>query len=159
GEGQSRLQDRPGRRGVLGRVAGVIPPLSPVGRGEEKRQGRRRMKIRNRGAIKALGFFGSHFLNLWLGTVRYRYRPLGPSLTPDGPQRFIYALWHEHMLILAKQYQHRRLSVMISTHADGQLITEVIRHLGFHAARGSTTREGATALREMLRRGKTGSLA
>jgi lysophospholipid acyltransferase (LPLAT)-like uncharacterized protein len=41
--------------------------------------------------------------------------------------------------------------VLISQHADGQLIAEVCRHLGFRTVRGSTTRHGVEALRQMLK--------
>ena len=40
------------------------------------------MKIRQPWLIKAAGFSAAWALRLWLGTLRYRYRPLGPSVDP-----------------------------------------------------------------------------
>jgi lysophospholipid acyltransferase (LPLAT)-like uncharacterized protein len=41
--------------------------------------------------------------------------------------------------------------VLISEHADGELIAQVCKHLGLGVARGSTTRHGAEGLLEMIR--------
>jgi lysophospholipid acyltransferase (LPLAT)-like uncharacterized protein len=112
------------------------------------------MKIRQRWLIKALGFAVAWVVKLWIGTLRYRYRPLGPNVDPNQPGfegRYIYAFWHENMLLLAYQYGRRDIRVLISQHADGQLIAEACRHLKFRLVRGSTTRGGAEAVRQMLR--------
>jgi lysophospholipid acyltransferase (LPLAT)-like uncharacterized protein len=63
------------------------------------------------------------------------------------------------MLLLAYQYGRRDIWVLISRHADGQLIAEVCGHLGFQAVRGSTTRGGVEAVRESLRLAGRGHLA
>lgn len=120
------------------------------------------MKIRNPTIIKLVGFFGSWFIRLWMATVRYRYRPLGRNVDPwrsglDG--RYIYAFWHENMLVPAYQYGRPDIWVLISQHADGQMIAEVCRHLGFRLVRGSTTRGGAEAVRQMLKLGREAHLA
>jgi lysophospholipid acyltransferase (LPLAT)-like uncharacterized protein len=120
------------------------------------------MKIRQPWLIKVTGFSAALALRLWLGTLRYRYRPLGRSFQPKdlGPdERYIYAFWHENMLMPAYQYQRTNLGVLISQHADGQLIAEVCRHLGFRSARGSSTRDGVRAVRQMLRLGRGSHLA
>jgi lysophospholipid acyltransferase (LPLAT)-like uncharacterized protein len=64
---------------------------------------------------------------------------------------YIYAFWHENILLPACYYGRPEVRVLISQHADGQLIAEVCRHLGFGLVRGSTTRGGAEAMRQMLR--------
>jgi lysophospholipid acyltransferase (LPLAT)-like uncharacterized protein len=112
------------------------------------------MKIRQPWLIKALGFAVAWVVKLWIGTLRYRYRPLGPNVDPNQPGfegRYIYAFWHENMLLLAYQYGRRDIRVLISQHADGELIAEACRHLKFRLVRGSTTRGGAEAVRQMLR--------
>lgn len=112
------------------------------------------MKIRHPALIRALGFVLAWVLRLWLGTLRYRYLPLGANVDPhrrDLPERYIYAFWHENMLLPASRYARPDVYVLISQHADGQLITEVCRRLGFRAVRGSSTRGGADAVRQMMR--------
>ena len=120
------------------------------------------MKIRNRWLIEALGFLAALLVRLWVGTVRYRYRPLGVNTDPHQPnfdQRYIYAFWHENMLLPAYQYGRSDVYVLISEHADGQLIAETCRHLRFRLVRGSTTRGGMKALREMIQLAASNPLA
>jgi lysophospholipid acyltransferase (LPLAT)-like uncharacterized protein len=119
------------------------------------------MKIRRPWVIKAAGFSAAWALRFWLGTLRYRYRPLGPNLDPKRPEcreRYIYAFWHENLLLPAYHYGRSDVHVLISQHADGQLIAEVCRHLGFRTVRGSTTRHGVEALRRMLQLGRNAHL-
>jgi lysophospholipid acyltransferase (LPLAT)-like uncharacterized protein len=114
------------------------------------------MKVRRQWAIKALGFAVAWVVRLWIGSLRYRYRPLGANLDPNRPGldgRYIYAFWHENLLIPAYQYGRRDIRVLISQHADGGLIAEACRHLRFRLVRGSTTRGGVEAVRQMLRLG------
>jgi lysophospholipid acyltransferase (LPLAT)-like uncharacterized protein len=111
------------------------------------------MKIRNPWLIQALGFLAALLVRLWVGTVRYRYRPLGVSIDPHQPNfrpRYLYAFWHENILLPAYQYGRPDIYVLISGHADGQLIAEVCRHLRFRLVRGSTTRGGFKAIRQMI---------
>jgi hypothetical protein len=120
------------------------------------------MKLRHPGMIRAAAIAGAGVLRLWIGTLRYRYHPRGPNLDPtrpDCPGRFIYAFWHENMLLPAYHYGAAGVHVLISRHADGQLITEVVERLGFHAVRGSTTRGGAEAMMQMHRLAERSHLA
>ncbi len=113
------------------------------------------MKIRHPALVTAAGFGAAWLVRLWLRTLRYQYRPLGPDVRPDrvGSRRYIYAIWHENMLLLAQRYARPDVRVLISRHADGQIIAEVCRRLGFGLVRGSTTRNGVEAVRQMLRLG------
>jgi lysophospholipid acyltransferase (LPLAT)-like uncharacterized protein len=94
-------------------------------------------------------------------TLRYQYRPLGSNFDPHQTapgERYIYAFWHENLLLPAYCYSRSDVYVLISRHADGQLIAEVCRHLGFRTVRGSTNRNGVEAVRQLLRFGKVGHL-
>jgi lysophospholipid acyltransferase (LPLAT)-like uncharacterized protein len=120
------------------------------------------MKLRHPALIKGLGFTASWALRLYMGTLHYRYRPLGPNVEPTQAglaQQYIYALWHENMLLPAYHYSRPNISVLISRHADGQLLAEVCRHLRVGVVRGSSTRGGVQALRRLLRLGRTNHLA
>lgn len=111
------------------------------------------MKLRNPALIRAAGLGLAGVLNAWLGTLRYRSRALVPGIVPTDPtisERFIYAFWHETLLIPAMAYRGQNVRVLISQHADGELIAQVCRHLGLGVVRGSTTRGGAGALKEMM---------
>ncbi|HTU92102.1 MAG TPA: lysophospholipid acyltransferase family protein [Gemmataceae bacterium] len=120
------------------------------------------MKIRHPLLIKAMGFAIGWLVRLWIGTLRYRYRPMGASLDPNQPHfrgRYLYAFWHENILVPAYHYGRRDIHVLISEHADGQMIAEACRHLGFRVVRGSATRGGARAVRQMVRRSRSAHLA
>jgi lysophospholipid acyltransferase (LPLAT)-like uncharacterized protein len=112
------------------------------------------MKIRNPWLIKWVGLFGALLIRLYVGTLSYRYRPVGPEIVPatEGLQgRFIYAFWHENILLPCYQYARRDIRVLISEHADGEMIAQVCRHVGFSTIRGSATRGGTKALLKMMR--------
>lgn len=116
------------------------------------------MKIRHPLLIAAFGFLAAWFIRLWIFTVRYRHRPIGPDLTPhrrDLRERVIYAFWHEDMLITAYQYSRPDVHVLISRHADGQLIAEAVKHLGLKVVHGSSRRGGVEALRKLVEVGRT----
>jgi lysophospholipid acyltransferase (LPLAT)-like uncharacterized protein len=120
------------------------------------------MKICHPLVIKTIGFVAACVIRLWVGTLRYCYRPLGPNLDPNSrgfTGRFIYAFWHENILVPAYHYGRRDVHVLISQHADGQLIAEVVRHLRFRVVAGSTTRGGVEAVRQMLRLSRPAHLA
>lgn len=113
------------------------------------------MKIRHPALIKAVGWLGAQFVRAWVGTLRFHYRPLGPDVAParlpDVPERYLGIFWHENILLPAYCFGRAEIRVLISQHADGQMIAEVARRLGFGLVRGSTTRGGAEAVREMIR--------
>ena len=109
------------------------------------------MKLRG-GLIKPAAFGLSCVLKAWLGTLRFRLRELVPGVAPTTKglrERFIYVFWHEGLLLPAKAFAHLPLHVLISEHADGELIAQVMKHLGIRSVRGSTTRGGTAALHEM----------
>lgn len=80
-------------------------------------------------------------------------RPVRPPLPLDGA---VYALWHEHLLPLVMAHVGRGAVALVSEHRDGEILTRVLDGLGMVAARGSSTRGGATGLREMVRAGRRG---
>ncbi len=68
----------------------------------------------------------------------------------------IIAFWHGQQLMMPLAYRGRDLSILISRHRDGELVSRVVARFGFGAIRGSTTRGGAGALRQLIRAGRRG---
>jgi lysophospholipid acyltransferase (LPLAT)-like uncharacterized protein len=65
---------------------------------------------------------------------------------------FILAFWHGRLLMMP--YAWRRgiaMNMLISTHRDGELIAGTIRYFRLGSVRGSSRRDGAAALRAMLK--------
>lgn len=63
----------------------------------------------------------------------------------------LFAFWHAQILPLLWQHRDEQVAVLISTHADGEIIARICKALGFRTIRGSSTRGGARALVEMTR--------
>src|SRR3989442_3739697 len=68
----------------------------------------------------------------------------------------IIAFWHGRQIMMPLCYGGSRLSILISEHRDGELIHRIVRWFDFDTIRGSTTRGGARALRQMARLGPAG---
>ena len=112
------------------------------------------MRIRNPTIIKWIGFLGAILIRVWIGTLSVRCRFLGKDCLPSRAQiteRYIYAFWHENILVPCESFPQRNILVLISQHADGEMIAQVCKHMGFGTIRGSSTRGGIKALREMIR--------
>jgi len=65
-------------------------------------------------------------------------------------ERLIIAFWHEHLVLMPCFGWWPRVCIMISQHRDGELIARAVRPLGIEAVRGSSTRGGRGALRQIL---------
>jgi lysophospholipid acyltransferase (LPLAT)-like uncharacterized protein len=120
------------------------------------------MKIRHPRLIQLAGFLIALLVRGWIATLGFRYRWFGKNVDPrqrDFAGRYIYIFWHENLLLPLYHYGRADIWVLISQHADGQLITEVCRRLRFRTVAGSTTRGGVQAVRRMLRLSARGHLA
>ena len=71
-------------------------------------------------------------------------------------ERFVYAFWHSRLLPMVFARRGEGITVLVSRHRDGQLITRIIEHMGFTSARGSSTRGGETGVRELLKASRAG---
>lgn len=77
----------------------------------------------------------------------------------NGKQPYIGCFWHARMLMLfffRLRYGPDRLTMLISAHRDGQLISQASAKLGVPTIVGSTKKGGMRALRDALRAFKDG---
>jgi lysophospholipid acyltransferase (LPLAT)-like uncharacterized protein len=101
---------------------------------------------------------GAALLRLLFLTLRIRVGDPHGFLghPPDGP--VIYAFWHNRILAITpaflRFYPRGRRGVLVLTSAskDGMWLGLVAGHLGMGAVRGSSSRRGAAAMRELLSR-------
>jgi len=63
----------------------------------------------------------------------------------------IFMLWHGQMLPLLYHHRNERVAVLISEHADGEIIARIAERLGYQTVRGSTSRGAARALLGLAR--------
>jgi lysophospholipid acyltransferase (LPLAT)-like uncharacterized protein len=72
-------------------------------------------------------------------------------------QHIIIAFWHAQQLMAPMGYRGTEANVLVSQHQDGEIIARIIARFGLWAVRGSSTRGGAFALRELIRLGRSGA--
>jgi lysophospholipid acyltransferase (LPLAT)-like uncharacterized protein len=116
------------------------------------------MKLRDPKSIRRAAWAAAAIIRGLSRTYRFAYRPLTSYLVNDRPEllgdaRFIYAFWHEHILIPVKFYALPNTTILIGQHADGELIAQVAERMGLRVIRGSSTRGGTAAILRMLRNG------
>jgi lysophospholipid acyltransferase (LPLAT)-like uncharacterized protein len=72
---------------------------------------------------------------------------------------FVGALWHRGLLVAAYAWRDRGIAAPVSRSGDGELVSAVLHRLGFaESPRGSSSRGGAAALREAVRRIRRGQV-
>lgn len=69
---------------------------------------------------------------------------------------FIIVTWHGRMLVPIYIHRNMGLVAMVSEHGDGEMIAQTILRLGYKTVRGSSTRGGSRAVRQMLKLLKSG---
>ncbi len=64
--------------------------------------------------------------------------------------RTILVAWHEQLLMMAMGYHGPGVKLLISRSSDGELLAKTMSFFGYGAVRGSSSRGGKAAFREML---------
>ena len=65
-------------------------------------------------------------------------------------ERFIAAFWHGRLLMMPFALAEIDAAILISQHRDGEYISRIAEHLGLVVVRGSATRGGARAFKQLL---------
>jgi len=80
----------------------------------------------------------------------------------DNGGRVLLCTWHQQFFSAIrhfKTYEPYRPSLMISQSSDGDIIAGIARLSGWYPVRGSSSKDGRKALREMIKRLKASGLA
>jgi lysophospholipid acyltransferase (LPLAT)-like uncharacterized protein len=106
----------------------------------------RRRGVRDRllGVVVALGAMFYRLLG-WTWRVRY----VNPEVVEPfraGKLPYLFACWHGQMLPLLWAHRNQGISILVSEHRDGEIITRVAGTIGFGAVRGSSSRGAGRAL-------------
>jgi lysophospholipid acyltransferase (LPLAT)-like uncharacterized protein len=107
--------------------------------------------FKDRLLAEVVSFLGAAYLRFVGFTSRFgvRHHPAAAALI-DGKKPCVFAFWHRFQLIMAYEHRDKGVHVLVSRSKDGELIARALERLGYRTARGSSSRGGATALREML---------
>jgi lysophospholipid acyltransferase (LPLAT)-like uncharacterized protein len=96
----------------------------------------------------------------WLGAklIRVLYflqrtEVLGEAVLQDlrrNGQPLILAFWHDQLLLMIMGYRGHGAKILISPSKDGELIARTMHYFGQDAVRGSSSRGGREAFRELM---------
>jgi hypothetical protein len=112
------------------------------------------MKIRNPKLVRAAGWLAATAAVGVGKTLQFDHVCLGPDVgyaRPTYPGRLVFSIWHEKLLLPTIKFGGPDLAVLISQHADGQLLGGLIRRMGMGMVCGSTNRGGVEAVRTLVR--------
>lgn len=106
--------------------------------------------------MKLGGLATAEGIRAWMSTLDYRAvfydHTVDPVYGVNGPR--IYIFWHEYILIPLYLRGHCHLAMLLSQHADADILARVAHHMGFDCVRGSTYRGGARAIWELFERSR-----
>lgn len=89
----------------------------------------------------------------WMRTLDYKvahYDPRVDTLHPEFCGPVIAIFWHEYIPALFYLRGHTNTSMLLSRHRDAEWLAHAAKHMGFGAVRGSSSKGGGQALRELL---------
>jgi len=85
-------------------------------------------------------------------TIRWEW--INSPVRADCKQQSIVCFWHARMLMIPMSIPHWDGRMLISGHRDGGFIADTMHLLDIRTIRGSTTRGGARAMLEMVRKAR-----
>jgi lysophospholipid acyltransferase (LPLAT)-like uncharacterized protein len=119
------------------------------------------MKIAKRFLNNLGGLFFSAAVRHWMGSLDYKCAYYDESIDPVKPSyagQKIYIFWHEYILFPLYLRGNCNLTMLLSRHRDTDVLSRTAYHMGFEFVRGSTSRGGMAALRELVRRSENMNL-
>jgi lysophospholipid acyltransferase (LPLAT)-like uncharacterized protein len=98
----------------------------------------------------ALGF---RLVQLLGRTLRYEVEDRAGIFKKPVTENYIGALWHNRLLmfplVLQRFFPNRHGAALISASRDGDLLADAVERFGFEVVRGSSSRLGATGIRQL----------
>ncbi|MFO7803764.1 MAG: lysophospholipid acyltransferase family protein [Desulfovermiculus sp.] len=89
-------------------------------------------------------------VRLWSRTLRYSrigFETIEEARS-NGP--LIFALWHDELFSPCYLHRDEGIVAVVSSSKDGEILAQVLSRLGFQLARGSSSRNGTQAVRQVL---------
>ncbi len=104
------------------------------------------------------------FIQCLGATIRFKLNDQSGFFAGAPKEKFIFAIWHNRLslcLLLYRRYVARpapehRMAAMVSASKDGGLLARILELFGVEPVRGSSSRRGPQALRELIAWGERG---
>ena len=97
--------------------------------------------------------FGHRLLQIWARTLRFEIEDRAGVVGTPPNERYIGALWHNRLLflpfVLKRYLPARRGAALISASRDGAILADLVERFDFQVVRGSSSRQGASAMRQL----------
>lgn len=117
-------------------------------------EGRDAMKIKSKFANWMIARIGTYALRVLFWTVRVEHQTAVAGATPyekpEGRQRYCFCLWHDAILACVYSLKTYNLGGLISRHQDGTYLAHAATLAGITPVRGSASRGGAQATRQLI---------
>lgn len=82
-------------------------------------------------------------------------RDIVESLKKEG-RKIVYIFWHGRQFLTVYAHRKMKIAILTSLSKDGDMQTAILERFGYKCLRGSSTRGGMQALREMIRAMRSG---
>jgi lysophospholipid acyltransferase (LPLAT)-like uncharacterized protein len=110
------------------------------------------MDLGKRAGFYAFGWLAKLVATLWMSTCRVTEfgREIEHAYLRQNPGRgLLYASWHRGLFFVIYWYRNQNVVSIASASQDGELAAQAARRFGWITARGSSSRGGRQAFREM----------
>lgn len=116
----------------------------------------KRMEVRTSRKARAMGTIAGWIMRILSWTIRFQVEDrCGFTRKGEISHPLIWCIWHNRMLALAmarvRVYPWRQGVVLTSASHDGAALAAAVKVIGVGSVRGSTSRRGTAALKEMMR--------
>ncbi len=111
------------------------------------------MKIRSRFAIRLLGRTLAACARVYFRLLKTEFHLAKPLTSPydeKGDTVYLYCLWHHSILCAIFCGRSVRLAGLVSKHEDGSYVADAMECVNVTPIRGSSSRGGAAAMKQML---------
>lgn len=97
-------------------------------------------------------------------TLRYDDSQAHPKVKELGNRPFIIAIWHNRLALslslyrrlVVRRFPSHRMAALVSASRDGAMLAEILKCFQVQPVRGSSSRRGAQALKELVHWAKDG---
>lgn len=145
-------------------AAGAMPKteaarIERAGRGVSLPKNWLRNAIENERVRRFLCWLAAHYIRLAYATGRWTVvGGEAPKRLWDEGRPFVLCFWHGRLAMMPFCWRPGvPVRVLISTHRDGRLLADTMRHFGIETVAGSTTRGGTAALRGLVKALRSGA--